>query len=54
VDVRFVGSTARNEARHRNDIDLRIDCGYLVGRGLDLLMLDALRPELRERIFCKA
>ncbi len=64
------GSTARNEARDDSDIDLLVDFDRPVGlfaltrlqrdlerwlgRRVDLVTLDALRPEFRERILSEA
>ena len=64
------GSTARNEARDDSDIDLVVDFVRPVGlfaltrlqreledwlgRRVDLVTLDALRPEFRERILREA
>ncbi len=64
------GSTARNEARDDSDIDLLVDFDRPVGlfaltrlqldlerwlgRRVDLVTLDALRPEFRERILREA
>lgn len=64
------GSTARNEARDDSDIDLLVDFDrpvglfaltrlqrdleHWLGRRVDLVTLDALRPEFRERILREA
>jgi len=60
------GSTARNEATSDSDVDLvvefdrpvgffaltrlRLDLEAWLGRPVDLLTVDALRPEMRERV----
>ncbi len=64
------GSTARNEAREDSDIDLLVDFDrpvglfaltrlqrdleHWLGRSVDLVTLDSLRPEFRERILREA
>ena len=64
------GSTARNEATSDSDVDLvvefdrpvgffaltrlRLDLEAWLGRRVDLLTADALRPEIRERVLREA
>jgi predicted nucleotidyltransferase len=64
------GSTARNEATSDSDVDLVVEfdrpVGFFVltrlkmdleawlGRRVDLLTVDALRPEIRERVLREA
>jgi predicted nucleotidyltransferase len=64
------GSTARNEAKSESDVDLvvefdrpvgffaltrlRLDLEAWLGRRVDLLTVDALRPEIRERVIREA
>ena len=64
------GSTARNEATSDSDVDLvvefdrpvgffaltrlRLDLEAWLGRPVDLLTVDALRPEIRERVLREA
>ena len=64
------GSVARNEARADSDVDLLVDferpiglfhffrvqrrLEELLGARVDLVMRDAVKPQLRERIFAEA
>ena len=64
------GSTARNQATSDSDVDLivefdrpvgffaltrlQVDLEHWLGRPVDLLTADALRPELRERVLREA
>jgi predicted nucleotidyltransferase len=64
------GSGARNEARADSDVDLLVDferpiglfhffrvqrrLEELLGARVDLVMRDAVKPQLRERIFAEA
>lgn len=68
--IYLFGSTARNEAVERSDVDLLVDfirpvslfeflrlrrvLSDLVGRPVDLVTRPALKPQLRERILAEA
>lgn len=71
VSALFVfGSTARNEAAERSDVDLLVDfirpiglfeflrlrrvLSDLIGRPVDLVTRAALKPQLRDRILAEA